>query len=472
MSAADDIGSVRATVPHDGAADSIAAPAAATDALVRVAPGSAGTSVPSRRPALTPRNHRFPLTLKRSLVAGALLILAGLVGFYFFRPPTVTVGTVMSRDVAPAIQGVGNVEAKVVVNVSSKVTGRVVAVLVDQGDTIKAGQTLVRLDAAQSAADVDRGEANVRAAEAQLRDLLAGPRQQEIEQLRARLASVSATRTLAEHDLQRSQELFAKQLISAQDLDRARQVYDVATAAERDARHGLDLALENWARKDQIDAARAQLLAAQSALVLSRANLAETVIVSPLDGYVVSRELEVGGIVNPGIPIFKIADPRTAWATVYVDARDTAGLAIGDPADITFRSLPGRALQGRVARIQREGDRVTEQLAIDVAFIERPSRLILGEQVEAIIRPPARHGVSALPLAAVVRRPDGPGALVVKNGHIHFTAARLGTIDPAGWVEILDGLHPGDDVVLAPGPLADPSNDGRRVRITPAGVSP
>jgi HlyD family secretion protein len=448
--------------------DGIRAPAAVIDAPVRVAPNGAGTPVLSRGPALTPRDRRFPFTLTRSLIVGALLILASLVGFYFFRPPAVTVGIVMSRDVVPAIQGVGTVEAKVVVNVSSKVTGRVVSVHVDQGDTIRAGQTLVRLDAAQYVAEVDRGEANVRTAEAQLRDLLAGPRPQELEQLRARLASASATRTLAEHDFQRNQELFAGQLISAQELDRARQAHDVASAAERDARHGLDLALENWARKDQIDAVRAQLQAAQSALVLARANLAETVIGSPLQGYVVSRALEAGGIVNPGVPIFKIADPRTAWATVYVDARDTADVAVGDRADITFRSLPGRAFGGRVARIQREGDRVTEQLAIDVAFIQRPPRLILGEQVEATIRPPARHNVAALPLAAIVRRPDGVGALVVKDDRVRFKAARLGVVDPAGWAEILDGLHPGDAVVLAPGPLADASNDGRRVRVTRA----
>jgi HlyD family secretion protein len=213
---------------------------------------------------------------------------------------------------------------------------------------------------------------------------------------------------------------------------------------------------------------RAQLQAAQSALVLARANLAETVIGSPLEGYVVSRALEAGGIVNPGVPIFKIADPRTAWATVYVDARDTAAVAVGDRVDITFRSVPGRAFGGRVARIQREGDRVTEQLAIDVAFIERPPRLILGEQVEAIIRPPARRNVAALPLAAIVRRPDGAGALVVKDDRVHFKAVQLGIVDPAGWAEILDGLHPGDEVVLAPGPLADASNDGRRVRVTRA----
>jgi HlyD family secretion protein len=442
----------------------------AADAIVVAAPNGAGASVSPRAPA--PRERRFPVTLKKLIVAGALLLVAALIGFYVFQPPAVMVGTVTTRDIASAMQGVGTVEAKVVVNVSSKVTGRVVSVLVDQGDTIRAGQVLARLDTAQYAADVDRSEANVRTAEAQLRDLLAGPRPQELEQLRARLASTSATRTLAEHDFQRNQELFARQLISAQDQDRARQAYDVATAAERDARHALELALENWARKDQIDAARSQVRAAQSALVLSRANLAEAVIASPLDGYVVSRELEPGGIVSPGLAIFKIADPRTAWATVYVDARDTAGLAVGDRADVTFRSLPGRVFAGRVARIEREGDRVTEQLTVDIALVERPSRLILGEQVEVSIRPPARRAVTAIPLAAVVRRPDGPGALVIEDGRLRFAAARLGAVDPAGWVEVLGGLRPGAEVVLAPGPLADSSNQGRRVRVTRAAAGP
>jgi HlyD family secretion protein len=121
-----------------------------------------------------------------------------------------------------------------------------------------------------------------------------------------------------------------------------------------------------------------------------------------------------------------------------------------------------------VARVQRESDRVTEQLAVDVAFAERPPRLILGEQVEATIRRPTRSAAIALPLAAVVRRPDGPGALVVEDGRIHFKPARLGAADPAGWIEVLQGLSPGQTVVTVPGRLADPQNEGRRVRVTRA----
>ena len=412
-------------------------------------------------------SRRFPVALRTVLVAGALALVAGVAGFLFLRPVAVTVAAVTTRDLAPAIQGVGTVEAKVAVNVSSKITDRVVAVLVDQGDTIKTGQLLARLDDTQYVAAVDQAEASMRAAEAQLRDLLAGARPDEIGQLRARLASADATRALTERDFQRTRELFARELISAQDMDRARQAHDAATAGERDARHAVDLASNNWARKDQVEATRAQLQAAQSALTLAREKLADTVIVSPLEGYVVSRDLEAGGVVNPGIPIFKIADPRTAWVTVYVDARDTGGVAVGSPTDITLRSLPDQVFRGRVARIQREGDRVTEQLAVDVAFTERPPRLILGEQVEATIRPPAHSAATALPLAAVVRRPDGSGVLVVEDGRIHFKPARLGVVDPAGWIEVVQGLSPGQAVVTAPGRLADSQNEGRRVRVAP-----
>jgi RND family efflux transporter MFP subunit len=436
------------------------------------------------------------------------------VAFLLFRPVAVTVGEVARRDIAPAIQGVGTVEAKVVVKVGSKITGRLVSVLVDQGDTVKAGQVMARLDDAQFRAEVSRSEASVRAAEAQLADLLAGTRpeeiaearanvtraqaqlddllagsrQPEIEELRERLKSAGATRTLAEREFQRAHELFGKELIAAQEVDRARQAYEVAVAQERGARQILQLALEGarpqqidaaraqldaaqrrlelllaGARPQQVEAARAQVREAQAALALALERLADTVIVSPFDSYVVSRDLESGATVNPGTPILKIADPHTAWVTVYVDERDTAGLAIGNPAEIAFRSLPGRTLLGRVARIQRESDRVTEQLAVDVALEERPPRVTLGEQVEATVRPPARRGVVALPLSALVRRPQGSGALVVVDGRLRFHQARLGLADPAGWIQVLEGLGAGEQVVLAPGRLADPANEGRRV---------
>jgi len=137
-------------------------------------------------------------------------------------------------------------------------------------------------------------------------------------------------------------------------------------------------------------------------------------------------------------------------------------IATGQAADVTLRSLPGRSFRGAVARIRRESDRVTEQLTVDIAFAERPERLILGEQAEATIRPAARKA-AALPLAAVVQSPNGAGAWTVVDGRLRFRRARLGAVDSAGWIEVVEGFSAGDRVVVAPGRLADLKNEGRRV---------
>jgi RND family efflux transporter MFP subunit len=434
----------------------------------------------------------WALSVRLALVA--LLVVAGAVaGVLLLRPVAVTVAHVTRRDIAPAIQGVGTVEAKVAVQVGSKITGRLVTVLVDQGDAVTAGQVLARLDDAQQRAEISRQEAavrgagaavaeaqaNVRRAQSTLDDLIAGSRSAEIAQWQARVASARATRILAESDLRRTQGLFAKEFIAAQEVDRAQQAFDVAAAQERDAAQALALALEG-PRTNQVAAAQAALEAAQqqlgaagaarqqaeAALAVAREQLADTVIRSPFAGDVVSRALEPGAPVTPGTPIFKLADPGSSWVTVNVDERDTAALAPGHPVDVVFRSRPQRVYRGQVARIQREGDRVTEQLAVDLRLDERPPRLTLGEQVEATIRPPAHLNVVALPLSALVRRPDGLGALVVTQDRLQFRRATFGAADPSGWIEVLDGIRPGDAVVLAPGALADPAHEGRRVTVT------
>lgn len=466
------------------------------------------------------RTRRPLLTTKRMVGGVAAAAVAALAVVLVLRPPAVAVSEVALRDLVPVIHGVGTVEAKVVVQVGARIAGRLTAVLVDQGDTVQAGQVLARLDDAQLAAELRRAEAAVdtvaaqladleagtrheeideaRAgvvrAQAQLDDLLAGARAQELGELRERLGSASATRVLAERDLARVRELHRRELVAAQDLDRARQAFDVATAQERAAQQSLALALagprahqvasaraqleatrdrlaflEGGPRPHQVAAQRAQLREARAALELARERHRDSLVTSPIAGLVVSRDLEPGVTVNAGTPIVKLADPRTAWVTVHVDERDTAMLVPGDRAEIALRSVPGQTLPGRVVRLRRESDRVTEQLAIDVAFAETaPGRLTLGEQAEARLLPAGRRGVRAAPLAAVVRRPEGAGLLTVEGERVRFRPVRLGITDARGWVEVLDGPRIGQLVVLAPGRLAGAASEGRRVRVVSA----
>lgn len=352
---------------------------------------------------------RLRQNVRRLLLIGSLLVVSigGLL--LLLRPTPVVVTPVVLRDLTPAIQGVGTVEAKVVVEVGAKITGRVVSIAVDEGDTVATGQLLVQLDEAEHAAAA--------------------------RQAAAALARVRATEALARINAERWRQLHAEGGVSKVEMD---------------------------VRVTEAVVAVNELKNAEAARGLARARLTDTVIVSPFDGYVVSRVLEPGTIVNPGTPILKIADPRTAWVTVHVDERETGAIHLGDPAEITLRSQPGQTFQGRVARIQRESDRVTEQLAVDITFVQKPPRLTLGEQAEAIIRP-AAHRAVAVPAAALVRTPDGPGVWTVVDGRLRFRPARFGLADADGWVEVIDGLHPGEQVVLAPGRLADLSNEGRRV---------
>lgn len=451
---------------------------------------------------------------RRWVAGAAAAALLSVVWVVAMRPATVTVAEIAVSDIRPAVVAVGTVEAKVVVQVSAKVPGRLAAVLVDQGDRVRTGQLLARLDEAQAAAEVARSaaaadaveaqlrdleagtrpeeiaeaRANVRRAQALLDDLTAGARSQEIEEARERLRSATATRELAERDLRRLEALKARELIAAQEADRGRQAWEVAAAQERSARQGLDMAVEGarahqveaaraglQAAKDRLDlllagprphqreAARAALREARAALVLARERHADTRIASPLDGHVVSRELEPGATVSAGAAVLKLADPGTFWVTVHVDEREVGGLSVGDAADIALRSLSGRTLAGRVARIRRESDRVTEQLAVDVAFLEAPGRLILGEQAEATVRPAPRPRVTVIPLAAVVRGAGGLGAWTVAQGRLRWRPVMLGASDPRGLAEVRAGLSAGEQVVLAPGRSAASYAEGQRV---------
>ena len=78
------------------------------------------------------------------------------------------------------------------------------------------------------------------------------------------------------------------------------------------------------------------IAAATAALASVQARKADSIITSPINGYVVSRELESGAAVNPGTPILKLADPRTLWVTVYVDEREAGSIAVGNTADVTL----------------------------------------------------------------------------------------------------------------------------------------
>lgn len=103
--------------------------------------------------------HRIRQILSRSLLAGGMLALVGAALWFWLRPAQVTTAKVVEREIRPAIQGIGTVEAKVVVQLAAKIPGRVIAIKADQGDAVRRGQPLIELENAEARAEVERAQA-------------------------------------------------------------------------------------------------------------------------------------------------------------------------------------------------------------------------------------------------------------------------------------------------------------------------
>jgi len=329
--------------------------------------------------------------------AGAASLLIGAAVAWFAQGLNGSTGGVSLTGTIEALQ----------VDVSAKITGRIVERTVDEGQRVDRGQVLVRLDAGELEAEVRRAEAVLGAAEARLRDLRAGARREEIQEAEARVAraqallddlvagaraeeieaaraaarSAAAVLELSRKEFARAQELYAKDLIALQELDRARNAYEVAVANDGAAREKVAL-LEAGARRSEIAAARAALRAeqervrllragprpdavavlraevaeARAALARARARLGETRIDSPIAGVVLRKNLEVGETANPGIPILVLMDPREMWVRAYVSETDVGRIRLGQPAAVVVDAFPNQTFAGTLSEIASEAE--------------------------------------------------------------------------------------------------------------------
>lgn len=373
----------------------------------------------------------WPLALLAAVVLLKLTVLA---------PPKVKVVTVERRDLTAQVYGNGTVEAKVVVGVSSKITGRIVELLADQGDLVKRGQLLARLENDDFIQQQRQSEAGLNKAAANL----------DVE--RADLRKAKANLVLAEKNAQRFKTLAEKNLVSKLEAEQ----YDTACQVAR----------EEVARcQAAIDAVRMEERANRANLGFARSKVADTLIYAPQDGVIISRDLEKGGTVTPGMPIFTLADPRTVWVKANVDESQLKGVSIGKKALITLRSAPDEQLPGQVARLGHESDRVTEELEVDVAFTPPLRNFRLGEQSDVHIVTTMKKDAPSLPSAALVTRDKKRGVWVVANGKLTFKPVVVGIEDRRNLTEIAAGLDGGERVALAPPPEMAKFRDGMKVRV-------
>ena len=355
-------------------------------------------------------------------------------------PPSVRLVTVTNRDLTAQVYGNGTVEAKVVVDVSSKITGRIVALFADQGDHVQRGRLVAKLEDEDFGQQAIQAEALVRKASATLL----------VEEANLRKARSNAE--LAERNAARFKMLVDKNLIPRIESDQYENANQVA--------------------KDEVERSRSAVDAAQRDLEAARANLgfagsrrSDTLVYAPQDGIILSRELEQGAIVSPGLPIFRMAAPQNIWVKANVDESLMHGIAVGQRATILLRSSKGENFPGRVVRIGRESDRVTEELEVDVSFDPPLTQFHLGEQAEVYILSESKKGCPSLPITAVAKQGDRRGVWMIQAGKLKWKEITLGIEDRNAFVEVVSGLVPGEAVAVAPAEQMRKFLDGMKVKI-------
>jgi HlyD family secretion protein len=297
------------------------------------------------------------------------------------------------KDDGPILAS-GHVEATEVV-LSTKVAGIVEARLVDEGDVVKAGQEVARIDTTDIRLALDAARADRAQADADLRLRVAGSREEDIKEARAQVTRAEADLDGAQKDLARMEGLLAAGSGTTKARDDARTRRDVAAASLDAARERLRR-LEAGSRKEEIDAARARLQAADARIAQLEQQLKDSVITSPVGGVVTEKLTEAGELAARGTGLVVVTDLADAWLNVYVGEPDLGRIRLGQEAEV--RTDDGQVRKGRVSfvssraeftpkNVQTRDERVKLVYRIKVALENADGLFKPGMPAEARLQP-------------------------------------------------------------------------------------
>ena len=243
----------------------------------------------------------------------------------------------------------GRLEAPVV-DLGPKVAGRVVEVRVREGDRVKAGDLLARLDLGDTALAVERDREGLRSAEAHVQDMEQGSRQAEVRAAEADVADKRAALELARREFERQRSLLEEQIGTRQDYDVAKTSVDRAAAALKSSEESLRLTVEGF-RRHQTEQAHYDRNRARSVLAQSETLAREAEIRAPADGVVLHRIAEPGLLLGQGQPAITLAFGDRLYVRTFVPEPVLGKVRSGMPATVTVDAFPGKTFPAHVTEI-------------------------------------------------------------------------------------------------------------------------
>jgi HlyD family secretion protein len=436
---------------------------------------------------------------------------------------TVQTGKVSRIDLNAVVTASGEIKPRNYINLGANAMGPLSSIFVLEGDRVRKGQVVARIENTQAGADVNAQQANIQAA---LSDSAAAE-----EGLKAQEATIKtqiATLERFKNELDRTKvyvdrykEMWDQHLVSKQDYDQKKSDYDSALASVR----------ENEARVAQMEAQRSQTAAqltsaqrrvAQAQAQLARLNdvLSKFDVVAPLDGLVTYLPVRQGETVVQGVQnsaastIMTIADMSLITAEVKVDETDIVNVHVGQEADITIEAMPNRTFKGKVTEIgnmailrssglaasqSTTSNQEAKDFKVVIALADPPLEIRPGLSANAKITTATRHDVLAIPIQALTVRTKGDleeqaasaagtakdknkdqgpidmtaqkaareeiqGVFVIAGDHAEFHKVETG-IAGATDIEVLTGLENGDQIVIGSYKTIRSMRDKARVKI-------
>jgi HlyD family secretion protein len=429
---------------------------------------------------------------KVTIVAGAAvgLLAIGLISHYEINKGVVTVqsGHVVREDLTSIVTASGEIRPKTYSNVLGEGFGKITEIVVKEGDHVKKGDVLLRLENIQPGADVQAQQASIDAAEAGMRVAAAN-----YDSAIATLAQRQADLEKVKYDWERTQNLFREQLISKQEYDAGKAAFDGAVAALNASKAQVE---QSRAAREQ---ARGNLDQSRAVLKHTADVLRKTTYVAPINGIVSFIAVRVGENVVPGIQnatgsfLLTISDMSVVTSEVKVDETDITNLREGQSADVSIDALPGKIFKGHVTEVgelailRTSGQAATTQTTANtqeardfkvVVTLDNPpdtlrpglssTSRIQTAQKKAILTVPlqslairsqkdldaAKEGKSSASVtlaaskspAAGGQKDDITGIFVIRGRKVEFVPVQTG-ITGVTDIEITSGLREGDEIV-------------------------
>ena len=346
----------------------------------------------------------------KKIITSVFILVAGLFAYnawteYFDDGTPVDVIKVEQGEIFQSITVPGKVVSKLRVNLTPAIAGRLTHVYVEEGDTVKSGDLLARLDDREAKSMLKRANANYESAK---EDVL-----------------------LAQRSLKRLKQAFEKGAIAKRLVEEA---------------------------EVELRSAKAREAIVEEEVRTAKLSLENPRIVAPFSGTITARFVEVGQWVVPSETLFTLIDEKQREVEVQVDAADSGGIAVGQTVSLSSDAFPNLEWNESVTRLAAATSNVgnSNTVSVYISLGNNAPSLRFGQQVDADIRTAWNPNALKLPFSAIINRSGKSYVATVQDGKVHFVEVVTG-IEDFSHVEILQGVNVGQSVILANGLDLQPS---------------